>query len=134
MKILIVDDEVIVAKALARAFQSKGHQVEVAHAGEEGLERWFNFLPDAVLLDVVMPGLTGPQVIDEFKKNRDSREGPMPSKYDPTIILMTAHSGIKGREAALVLGAHEFVQKPFEDVFALVEQLQQLVDERSATL
>jgi DNA-binding response OmpR family regulator len=120
MKILVVDDEHIVARALSRAFSSKGHKVIVAHSGEEGLKSWIETAPDAVLLDVVMPGLTGPQVIEEYTKKDDS-----PSRAQ--IILMTAHSGVKGRDAARELGADEFIQKPFEDVFKLVTQVEDLV-------
>jgi len=120
MKILVVDDEHIVARALSRAFSSRGHEVVVAHSGEEGLERWIVTAPDAVLLDVVMPGLTGPQVIEEYAKKEDKGSRAQ-------IILMTAHSGVKGREAARELGADEFIQKPFEDVFKLVSQIESLV-------
>jgi CheY-like chemotaxis protein len=121
VNILVVDDEVIVARALTRAFESKGHTVSVAHSGEEGLEKWIEILPDAIMLDVVMPGLTGPQVIEEFKKKNIKMEKPT------RVILMTAHSGIKGRETALKLGADDFIQKPFEDIFGLVSQIEKLV-------
>ena len=120
MKLLVVDDEMIVARALSRAFTSRGHEVTVAHSGEEGLEKWQTLDPDAVLLDVVMPGLTGPQVIEEFKKKSDN-------KPRAQVVLMTAHSGVKGRDAALELGADEFIQKPFEDVFKLITQVEDLV-------
>ena len=107
MKILIVDDEVIIAKALARAFAAKKHEVVLRHSGEEGLEAWEMESPDIVFLDVIMPNLTGPQVIQEFKKRN-------PQKSEKCfIILMTAHSGVKHKESALAAGADEFIQKPF---------------------
>jgi DNA-binding response OmpR family regulator len=120
MKVLIVDDEHIVARALSRAFASRGHEVVVAHSGEEGLEKWISILPDAVLLDVVMPGLTGPQVIEEYDKRKQKNSRAQ-------IVLMTAHSGVKGREPARELGADEFIQKPFDDVFKLVANVENLV-------
>ena len=120
MKILVVDDEIIVARALTRAFESKGHEVSVAHSGPEGLEKWLTLKPDAIMLDVVMPGLTGPQVIEEFKRRNESVEKPA------RVILMTAHSGIKGRESALSLGADDFIQKPFHNIFDLVKHVEQL--------
>ncbi len=115
----MVDDETIVAKALSRAFASRGHEVEVAHSGEEGLEKWLSWNPDAVLLDVVMPGLTGPQVIEEYGKK-------MASRIRPKVVLMTAHSGVKGLEPAKLLGADDFIQKPFEDIFGLVKHIEDL--------
>ena len=122
MKVLVVDDEVIITHALRRAFEAKGHQVFLAHTGEEGLEQWQLLSPDVVMLDVVMPGLTGPQVIEEYKNYCANKNLVNNTK----IILMTAHSGIKGREAALALGAHDFIQKPFENVFNLVRRLELL--------
>ncbi len=122
MKILVVDDEVIVARALSRAFESKGHSVAVAFSGEEGLEKWLQWKPNAVMLDVVMPGLTGPQVIQEYKKINGSSK--------TCVILMTAHSGIKGKEAAIEMGAHDFIQKPFENVFNLVNRIENLLKEQ----
>src|ERR1700681_1428279 len=99
MNVLVVDDEVIIARALSRAFESKGHMVTTAHSGEEGLEKWIELTPDAVMLDVVMPGLTGPQVIEEYHRRKGSSGGK--------VVLMTAHSGIKGRDAAIQLGADD---------------------------
>ena len=121
MNIVVVDDEVIVARSLTRAFESKGHKVSVAHSGQEGLEKWLKLQPDAIMLDVVMPGLTGPQVIEEFKKRKE-----LPVKA-ARVILMTAHSGIKGRGPALLLGADDFIQKPFNNIFDLVSHVEQLV-------
>jgi DNA-binding response OmpR family regulator len=120
MKILVVDDELIVARALSRAFSARGHDVTVAHSGEEGLEKWIENSPDAVMLDVVMPGLTGPQVIEEYKKRINL-------KTHARVILMTAHSGVKGLEPALELGADDFIQKPFENIFNLVTRIENLV-------
>ncbi|MDZ4678105.1 MAG: response regulator [Oligoflexia bacterium] len=122
-KVLVVDDEIIVAKALSRAFASRGHSVAIAHTGEEGVDKWQEFSPQVVLLDVVMPGLTGPQVIEEYKRRSTTDEQLSPAQ----IILMTAHSGIKGREAAMELGAHDFIQKPFENIFELVERVETLL-------
>ena len=122
MRVLVVDDEVIITKALSRAFQAKGHEVAVAHTGEDGVEKWETFKPEVVMLDVVMPGLTGPQVIEEAQRRRKSGK-PL---SDARLILMTAHSGVKGREPAMNLGAHDFIQKPFENIFDLVVRVEKL--------
>jgi DNA-binding response OmpR family regulator len=122
MKVLVVDDEMIVAKALARAFASKGHAVAMAHTGEEGIEKWEEFSPDVVMLDVVMPGLTGPQVVEEYRRRQESGK-PLPRAK---VVLMTAHSGVRGREHALELGADDFIAKPFENIFDLVTRVEKL--------
>ena len=119
MKIFIVDDEPIVSRALTRAFVSAGHDVTTAASGDEAIALWTGVKPDLVLLDVFMPGFSGPQVLQKLKEeNKLGKE---------TIVLMTAHSTVKSREQALNVGAHEFVQKPFENVFKLVEDLTRLV-------
>jgi DNA-binding response OmpR family regulator len=117
MKILIVDDEVIIAKALARAFVAKNHEVVLRHSGEEGLEAWEKESPDIVFLDVIMPSMTGPQVIQEYKKRN------VKLNKNCFIVLMTAHSGVKHKESALEAGANEFIQKPFDNVFEIVEKI-----------
>lgn len=124
MKILVVDDEVIVAKALSRAFQAQGHEVTLAHTGEAGLEQWLLKKPDIIFLDVVMPGLTGPQVIEEFRRSNKTRD------YRYYVILMTAHSDVKHKASAQQVGADDFMQKPFDDVFALVKKVEQLFKEK----
>lgn len=118
MKVLIVDDEALLAKALARAFEKKNHQVITCFGGEEGLDAWNTEDPDIVLLDVVMPGLTGPQVIEARRK--------VEKNIRAKVVLMSAHSGVKGKAMAVDLGADEFISKPFENVFELIESIEKL--------
>lgn len=118
MKVLIVDDEAIVAKSLARAFMAKGHSVITAHDGDEGLELWLKEAPEVIFLDVIMPGLTGPQVIQEYAKKMGKK---MPKHF---IVLMTAHSSVKQKESAQELGASDFIQKPFDDIFEIVHKVE----------
>ena len=120
MKVLIVDDETIMLRALTRAFESRGHNVTWAGTGGEGLDLWLKSEPDIVLIDVIMPELTGPQVIEEYRK----ATGKEPRAK---IILMTAHSSVSSHKEALSLGANEFVKKPFENVFELVQQAEKMV-------
>ncbi len=125
MKVLIVDDEVIVAKALKRAFLASGHEVFLAHTGEEGLMLWNMKKPDVVFLDVVMPGMSGPQVIQEYNKQTGTEN--IANYHKHVVILMTAHSSVKHKESALEIGADDFIQKPFENVFDVVKRAQQLM-------
>ena len=122
VKVLIVDDEVIVAKALMRAFQGRGHEVSIVHSGEAGLEQWLKEQPDVIFLDVVMPGLTGPQVIEEFRRQNNVKG------HRHFVILMTAHSDVKHKASAQQIGADDFLQKPFEDVFALVKKVEKQLE------
>lgn len=115
MKVLIVDDEVLVRRSLVRAFRAKGYEVIEAENGLTGLEAWNQENPDLVFLDVLMPGLTGPEVLKE-KKN-----------FSAKVILMSAFTGEHNMETAHQLGATLFIPKPFEDIFKIVELAEEVL-------
>lgn len=123
MKILIVDDEPLVRKSLGRAFKTRGHEVVEAIDGNEGLSRWLDSQPDIVFLDVLMPGLSGPEVLKEILPR-------LGSKWTGRVILMSAYSGEHNVTTAQALGADLFVPKPFDDVFAVVTKAEALFERR----
>lgn len=114
MKILIVDDEVLITKSLERVFRSAGHEVKTAADGLAGLAEWQTFYPDLVLLDVLMPGMTGPQLILE-----------MNGRHNAKVILMSAYSGeaIANMDSKFDL----FLSKPFDDIFKIVKIAEDVV-------
>ena len=114
MKVLIIDDEPILRRALERAFLARGHEVYVASGGVEGMDLWRSYPPDLVMLDVLMPDLNGPQVIERL--GRDAGES--------YVVLMSAFTGDFDSQKAIQYGAHEFLSKPFNDVFELVGRLE----------
>ncbi len=107
LKILIVDDEPLIRRSLARVFTDKGHAVETAEDGVQGLEKWRAQKPDVVFLDILMPGLTGPQVISELGTGHKSK-----------VIMMSAYSGTEPDKLNVPFDL--FLPKPFEDIFKLV--------------
>lgn len=115
MKVLIIDDEPLVRRSLEKVFLKSGHEVECASDGNEGLLKWKNFQPEGVIIDVLMPGLSGPEVISEVKP-------------DPQIavILISAYSGDYDLDSVKQLGADSFVEKPFESIKDLVDQLEKI--------
>lgn len=116
MKVLIVDDEPLIRLSLSRAFSGQGAEVQVAEDGVEGEKKWTEFNPDVVVLDVLMPGLTGPQLIAKVKNRTTSK-----------IVLISAFSGDYDVESVKKLGADLFIAKPFENIFDVVKRVQQLV-------
>ncbi|HMN67770.1 MAG TPA: response regulator [Bdellovibrionales bacterium] len=111
MKVLVVDDEPLVRLSLRRALAKCGHTVEEAEDGQSGIEKWKSFSPDLVFLDVLMPRLSGPDLL---------RVLPAATKGATKVVLMSAFTGEYDLEKAKALGAHLFIPKPFEDVFAIV--------------
>lgn len=121
MKVLVVDDEPLVRKSLGRACLAKGHSVTEAQDGVEGLAKWKNNPPDLVFLDVLMPGLSGPQLLKEIG----------PERGKTIVILMSAFSGEHNMETAQAMGAALFVPKPFDNIFDLVSKAEELFANRS---
>lgn len=115
MKVLVVDDEALVRRSLGRALRSKGHDVVEAADGAAGLEAWRASDPDLVFLDVLMPGLTGPQVLSSYGAQRRAK-----------VILMSAFAGDSKVENPELHGADIFIPKPFDDIFEIVSIAERL--------
>jgi two-component system KDP operon response regulator KdpE len=120
MKVLVIDDESIIRRALGRALTSKGHTVVEAEDGESGLKIWLAEGPDLVFLDILMPGLSGLQVLSEVRKSNRAK-----------VILMSAYTGHATGKESLEDGADMFVSKPFQDIFELVKTAEELVHGRT---
>ena len=89
MEILIVDDEPQVAEVLARSLAREGHSAKIAHSGEEALQILGRSEPDALFLDVSMPGMNGLDVLSQVKRmprmssRRSSASAPSTSSRSP---------------------------------------------------
>ncbi len=116
MKILVVDDEPLVRRSLSRALQAKGHEVRQAQDGAEGLLEWKSYDPDLVFLDVLMPKLSGPDVLKQISVPRRAK-----------VILMSAYSGEQAVESNESFAAELFLAKPFEDIFEIVRRAEELM-------
>jgi two-component system, response regulator PdtaR len=120
VKVLVIDDETIVRRALGRALESKKHKVSLADEGRVGLELWRTFDPDVVFLDILMPGLSGLQVLKEVGESRRAK-----------VILMSAYTGIHAENDLINLGADLFLKKPFDDIFEVLRLAEELFNETS---
>ncbi|MCB9072855.1 MAG: response regulator [Bdellovibrionaceae bacterium] len=115
MRLLIVDDEPLVRRSLERIFAKEGFEVQSAEDGIAGLKMWQEIGPDVVLLDVLMPGLTGPQVLQKIYPHKAK------------VILMSAYSGEYELESLRHLGVIDFISKPFGDVFEVVKRIKERI-------
>ena len=118
MKILVVDDERAVRESLRRALELEGYEIELAADGQEALqllETNGDAQPDAVILDVLMPGVDGLEVCRRLR--RSGNRVP--------VLMLTARDEIENRVAGLDAGADDYVTKPFalEELVARVRAL-----------
>ncbi len=102
MKILIIEDDVNIARLIELELGYEGYQVSVAHEGNQGLELFKADQPDLVLLDVMLPGLDGVEVC---KRLRQMSKVP--------VIMLTAKDGVGDRVVGLDSGADDYLTKPF---------------------
>jgi two-component system, OmpR family, response regulator MprA len=116
MKILVVDDERAVRESLRRALELEGYEIELAGDGNEALYRLESSEePDAMILDVLMPGVDGLEVCRRIR-GTGSR---LP------VLMLTARTEVEDRVAGLDAGADDYVTKPFalEELLARVRAL-----------
>jgi DNA-binding NtrC family response regulator len=126
-RILIVDDEANVRKALTTMLRKAGYDTREAANGEEALTMLADYKPQAVLLDLRMPGLDG---METLRRLREHGGEPLPS-----VIMMTAYGMASDVMEAMKLGAFDYVQKPFDlmevkQVVAKAVAMQQTARER----
>jgi len=105
-RILVVDDETANREFLEAALHEAGYEVVLARGGEEGLELAHDKRPDLILLDLMMPGLSGFEVCARVKT--DPQTGGIP------ILFVTALDETGHKERALAAGGDDFLTKPFE--------------------
>lgn len=104
-KILVVDDEKTIRDLVAFRLEFHGHQVETAQNGTEGLAKVEQMHPDLIVLDVMMPDLTGYEVCAKVKAGPESK--------NTKVILLTAKGRKQDEEEGLAAGADAFMAKPF---------------------
>lgn len=117
-KVLIVDDEKMVCWSLAETMKSGGYAVECANTGTEAIERFAQFEPDMVLLDICLPDANGLELLHKFKEQ----------KPHVGVIMITADAHLDSTVKALQGGADDYVGKPFK--LTHVEKTVQSVFER----
>lgn len=124
MKFLVIDDEPLVRRSLMRALASRGHEAFEAVDGHDGLSQWEKHKPEAVFVDVLMPGLGGPDVV------RRALASAFIANSRPTIALISAFSGEDSEKLARECGADCFIAKPFEDIFEVVDRVASMKEAR----
>ena len=103
MRVLVVEDEPRLLRNLARALrEAGGYAVDTAEAGDDGLYKALNFQYDAIVLDVMLPGLDGWQVLERLRKEKET-----------PVMILTARDMTRDRVRGLDSGADDYMVKPF---------------------
>ena len=118
-QILIVDDEPNVVMPIQFLMEQQGYRVMIAERGEDALDLIYQYEPDLVLLDILLPGIDGYEVCEIIRLN--------PNYRNVKIIFLTA----KGREVeiaqGLALGANAYITKPFSNA-ALIAKVKEVLE------
>ena len=104
-RVLIIEDERALTEVLVYNLEREGCEAVVAHDGTEGLRKAQMLLPDLVLLDLMLPGLSGIEVCRELRAGERTRDIP--------VIIITAKTEETDQVVGFSLGADDYVPKPF---------------------
>jgi DNA-binding response OmpR family regulator len=115
--VLIADDDEDILTLVALRFRRSGLEVILARDGEEALELIQTRAPDAAVLDIAMPKLTGLEVVRRLRDSEATKSLP--------IVLLTARAAEKDVELGLEAGADEYITKPFspQDLYTCVQSV-----------
>ena len=98
--LLLVDDDPQILQALSTFFERQGYSVARAETGAAGIQAYRQRTPDLVILDLVLPDMTGIAVLEELRK------------YNATVVMLTGQGDIPTAVKAMQLGAENFLAKP----------------------
>lgn len=115
MRILIIEDEVRLAEALAQILRQQKYAADAVYTGEDGLAYALSGQYDLVILDVMLPGLNGYEVVQKMRLQKNATP----------VLMLTAKDEISDKVAGLDCGADDYMTKPFvtEELLARVRAL-----------
>ena len=102
-KVLVVDDDESIAELVSLYMNKECYSTEIAYDGESALEKVKTFAPDLILLDIMLPGIDGYEVLREVRKTSKT-----------PVIMLSAKGEVFDKVLGLELGADDFIVKPFD--------------------
>ncbi len=105
-QILLADDDALIGEVIFHRLQERGHNVVVVDNGGHVVEQTLETKPEIIILDNLMPGLTGTEVLSELQKNAFTATIP--------VIMLTAQTGRNHMIEAYRAGASDYMTKPFD--------------------
>lgn len=122
-RILVIDDEIHILELLSYNLKKEGYDVITAETGEEGLEYLHKEKTDLLILDLMLPGMNGMEVLNQMREDEALRQIP--------VIMLTAKQDEKSKIEGLELGADDYLSKPFsiKELIARVRSLLRRISE-----
>lgn len=118
MKILIVEDEETLSNMIKEEFKAEGHEIKIAKDGDEALSVSKEFIPDVILLDLVLPKKGGLEVLADLKSDEVSKNVP--------VIILSNLSEDEGIKKAISLGAEDYFIKAQHSICEILEKVQKI--------
>jgi len=115
--ILLVDDEILTLNNLKRVLKKENYEVYIADSGEKALEIVETYKPHLILLDLMLPGISGLEVLKRVKE----------SESETIVIMMTAYEILEKAVEAMKLGAYDYLLKPFK-ISTLITTIQRALE------
>jgi CheY-like chemotaxis protein len=118
-KVLIVEDDPLISRMYQKIFTFEKFDVDVAANGEEALVKVSGFVPDLILLDVMMPKMNGLQVLEKLKASDPTKNIP--------VVMLTNLAGQQDAEVALAKGAVKYIIKSEYEPKQVVEMVKEVL-------
>lgn len=107
-RVLVIDDDPLYHKIIARGLQPMGYEIEVAQQGETGIQKARETHPDVIITDVMMPDISGYDVARQLRREPEFAFTP--------IIVLSSQTGLQAKLSSFEAGADDYIMKPFEPV------------------
>lgn len=117
IRVLVADDDPVILRLIEVNLGLEGFEVETATRGEDALAKAKEASPDVILLDVMMPGMTGWEVARQLKEDGETSQIP--------VVFLSARTQEEDRRRGVALGVSAYVSKPFDPI-ELVETIRRL--------
>ncbi len=104
MRILIIDDEISLAKILSKFLEQASHEAFSAHSGAEGLEKAGQLNPDVILLDLHLPDMGGMEILAKLNEKFQTA----------SVVVITGEGSVDAAVKAMQMGAEDFLEKPID--------------------
>jgi DNA-binding response OmpR family regulator len=113
--ILVIEDDRALREGLVLNFEIHGYRVEVAADGEEGMRKAFDLRPDLIVLDIMLPGWSGLDILSELRERNEN----------VPVLILSARGTTDNKVEGLTIGADDYLAKPFElpELLARVEAM-----------